>query len=181
MPSPSAARPLGRAAALTATACLAATGCGADTVRERSYDSAAESLRSYVSETTDCVRGVAPAMFSAAHETAVVEDLSACAGTTVFNQDIDQLPDTGPVSVRQSSVAVSGVVTGDLLNLTFYTQASGVEQAGVTEHRTILATCWEIALVEGSDQPEKTAGAPCDKALVERMNPSEVVPYVDIE
>lgn len=150
-------------------------------MRERSYDSAAESLRSYVSETTDCVMGVAPEMFSAAPETAVVEDLSACAGTAVFNQDIDQLPDTGPVSVRQSSVAVSGRVTGDLLNLTFYTQASGVEEAGVTEYRTILATCWEIALVEGSDQPEKTAGAPCDEALVERMNPSEVVPYVDIE
>jgi len=180
MPSHSATRTLGLAAALAVAVCFASTGCGADTVRQRSYDSAEDSLRSYVSETAACVTGVAPEMLSAAHETAVVDTLSACAGTTVFNQDIDQLPDTRPVSVRQSSAALSGVVTGDQLHLTFYTQSSGLTQSGVTQYRTILATCWDITVAEDSSQTDEISGIPCGDALIERMNPTEVVQLHDL-
>ena len=150
-------------------------------MRERSYDSASESLSVYVSETAACVTGVAPEVLSAPSEATIVEELAECAGTTVLNQDIDQLPDTGPISVRQSSVALSSVITGDQLRLTIYTQASGLAQSGITDYRTILATCWEITLHEGSSQTKEISGVPCGGTLITRMNPTEVVPLHDLD
>lgn len=181
MPSPSATSTLGLAAVLAVAVCSATTGCGAGTVRERSYDSAKKSLSAYVSATAACVTGVAPEVISASSEATIVEELAECAGTTVLNQDIDQLPDTGPIGVRQSSAALSGVITGDQLHLTFYTQASSLTQSGVTQYRTILATCWDITLDEGSSQTNEISGIPCGDTLIKRMNPTEVVPLHDLD
>lgn len=169
------------AVALVAVLCGALVSCGADDVRERAYASAAASLPVNVTETASCVATAAPRILAAPNPTSSAEVLADCAGTTVFNQTLVEVLPAATISVRRGSVAVTGITAGGSLELTFFTQASGVAASGINEERVILATCWKIVLDDHLPPAPDLTGVTCDEALVERLNPTVVVPFDDLD
>ena len=166
---------------LTGVLCVTVVGCGADKVEGRAYASAARQLPVVVSESVACVTKAAPQMLADPSTPSLQEDLWDCAGTTILNSEADAPYPTDGVSARRGTVAVTGVVTGDELELTFFTQASGVAEAGVSNARVTLAACWRIVVDDGPQQPKDILSAPCDEHLIAYFGPTELVPFEDLD
>ena len=169
------------AAVLTGALCVTVAGCGADKVEGRAYDSAARQLPLVVSESVACVTQAAPQMLADPSTPSLQEVLGDCAGTTILNSEVDAPHPTDGVSARRGTVAVTGVLTGDELELTFYTEAGGIAEAGVSNARVTLATCWRIVVDDGPQQPQDISSAPCDERLIAYFRPTELVPFEDLD
>lgn len=169
------------AAALAGFLCVAVVGCGADKVEGRAYDAAAQQLPENVTEAVACVTQAAPQMLADPSTPSLTEQLADCGGTTILNQDIDWAHLTGGVSSPHGVIAITGIVTVDGLELTFYTDGGGFAQAGISNARVTLATCWRIAFDDGPHEPIDISGTPCDDNLLAQIRPTELVPFEDLD
>lgn len=173
------------AAVLATTLCTTVAGCGFYNVQGRASASAAENLPANVSDVAACVAQSAPGLLADTSTPSLTEHLSDCANTMLLNRDINEAireaDESYGLSYHNSSLAITGVDVDDGLELTLYTEGGGTAQAGVSEARVTLATCWRIVIDEGPDQPKDMSGAPCDEDLVARTLPTELVPFEDLD
>ena len=169
------------AAVLATTLCATVAGCGFDDVEERASAAAAENLPVLVADTVDCVTHHAPELLADASTPSLAEELSDCADTQILNQDVSQALSNGESPFTHWSVAVRGALMGDELELALLTQASGVAEAGISEARAFLATCWKIVLDTGSGQLKDVSSAPCDEEVVALLHDTELVPFEDLD
>lgn len=162
--------------------CIAVAGCGYDDYRTRAHDAATEALPANVTSAVECVTQAAPQMLADPSTPSLTEQLFDCAGTTILNQDIDWAHLTGGVSSPHGVIAIAGVVTGDGLELTFYTDGGGFAEAGISHERVTLATCWRIVFDENDPHhPRAVSGVSCGEGLIAQIRPTEVVPFEDLE
>lgn len=173
------------AAVLVTTLCATVAGCGFYDVETRASASATEQLPAVVADVAACVTESAPELLVDPSTPLLTEQLSDCASTMLLNRDVNEALREADasygLSYHNSSLAITGVALGDGLALTFYTEVSGTAEAGVSNARVNLATCWRMAIDEGPDQPKEMSGAPCDKDVVARANPTELVPFEDLD
>lgn len=170
------------AAALTGLLCIAVAGCGYDDYRGRASDAAIEALPENVTSAVACVSQAAPQMLADPSTPSLTEQLFDCAGTTILNQEVSATFPTDGVHSRHGTAAVTGGLTGDELELTFYTEGGGFAEAGISSARVSLATCWRIVFDEkDSHQPKDISGVPCGEGLIAQTNPTEVVPFEDLD
>lgn len=170
------------AAAVVGMLCIAVAGCGYGDYRTRAHDAAAQRLPANVTRAVECVTQAASQMLADPSTPSLTEQLSDCGGTTILNQDIDWAHWPGGVSSPHGVIAITGVVTGDGLELAFYTEGGGFAEAGISHERVTLATCWRIVFDENDPhQPKDISGVPCDEGLLSQRHPTEVVPFEDLE
>lgn len=170
------------AAALAGMLCIAVAGCGYDDYRTRAYDAATEALPANVTSAVACVTQAAPQMLADPSAPSLTDQLFDCAGTTILNQEVSATFPTDGVHSRHGTAAVTGVVTGGELELTFYTEGGGFAEAGISSARVSLATCWRISFDENDPhQPKDISGLSCGEGLISQTNPTEVVPFADLD
>lgn len=172
------------ASALVVALCATVAGCGFYDVEARASAAAAENLPAAVADVSACVEESAPGLLADTSTPSLTERLSDCASTMLLNRDINEAireADASHGLNYTNSLAITGLALDDGLELTLYTQGDGTAQAGVSEARVTLATCWRIVIDEDPDQPMEMSGAPCDKDVVARAIPTELVPFEDLE
>lgn len=179
-------RSRGRVAPVLATTLVAAlAGCGSNQVIPRASTSAAEHLPANIMDVAACVTQSAPDLLADPSTPSLTEHLSECASTMLLNRDINEAireaDESYGLNFHNSSLAITGVAVDHELELAFYTEGNGFAEAGINHARVSLATCWTIVLDEGPNQPMATSGTPCDKDLVTRTNPTELVPFEDLD
>lgn len=168
-------------AVLATTLCATAAGCGFYDMEERASAAAAENLSVQVAETIECVRHGASDLLTDASTSSLAEGVSDCADTQILNQDVSQAPSNTVLPFTQSSVAVTGVLTADALDLGFLTQATGVADAGISNARVYLSTCWKVVVDNNSGRLREVSSAPCDEEVVARTHTGEHVPFEDLD
>ena len=175
----------GVAALLVTTLVAALAGCGSDQVIPRASTSAAEHLPANIVDVAACVTQMAPELLADPSTPSLTEHLSECASTMLLNRDLNEAIREADASLglsfHNSSLAITGVALDDGLELTFYTEGNGFAEAGINHARVNLATCWTLVLDDGPNQPGDMRGAQCDKDLVARTNPTQLVSFEDID
>ncbi|GAB2471308.1 hypothetical protein GCM10007967_27050 [Xylanimonas ulmi] len=133
----------------------------------------------------ECVTQSARELLADTDTAPLTEQLSDCASTMFLNKDLSEAireadADRG-LSYHNSSLALTGVATGNALELTFYSQGNGYAEAGINSARVSLGTCWRIVVDDGPRQPKEISGVTCDEVLIARTRPKEVVPFEDVD
>ena len=172
-------RPLVVAAAVVV---VLLAGCGAQNVEADARERALEGLETTVVDVLGCVAAAVPRIEPARGVETLSADLGDCAYTDVLNADTDAiLSDQVVLPAGGGTVAFSGATTGDDLELRLVTQATGVAQAGVASARSSPATCWQLTADLATDIVQDYSGTQCHEAVMTRMNPTERVPFEDLD
>lgn len=171
-----ASRDVRRGALLAATLAVALTGCGAQHVEQRADDAARVGLARNVAEALGCLESRAPALWAGASDAGLLAtELGECVGISVLDQDDDAVRTAERLEMFAGTVALTTEVSSGELVLVLYTEGSGSAQAGVTHARYLVGTCWQVpVMASGLGAP---SGVECSRAIVERANPAEVIPF----
>jgi hypothetical protein len=169
------------AAALSASlaAFIALAGCGTHTQSDAN-EGAQRVLGWNVDTALMCLQDVAPDLQGELDPAALTEVLMPCGGITSFNHDDEAIRTVDPLDSVRGTIVVSGSTAGDQLTLQIVTSGSALAEAGHSRSRALVATCWQV----GIDLTTHTVGEPmssaCNEAVIERKNPSEVVPFDEV-
>ncbi|MFP3712582.1 hypothetical protein [Puerhibacterium sp. TATVAM-FAB25] len=147
----------------------------------RSNDGATEGLQSNVAAALSCLEAQAPGLRPGQDTAAVAEQLTDCAGTDILNQDDDAIRPIDWLHSENGTIAVTSTATADRLNLTLLTESSAVATAGVSQDRTTLGTCWQVASVVRSGTLSSPSGTPCKESVATRANIQEQVAFDGLE
>lgn len=158
----------------------ALAGCGADQVQGRARDGAEADLPRKLVTAVECLGSHAAGLSAAADTAALATELADCAGTTVLDQDDEAVRTVDFLSRPGGTIAVASERHDGALALRMYTEGAGAAQAGVTSAIITLATCWQVTVDAAGDLGEPS-GAECSEALITRANPTEVVPFDDLD
>lgn len=164
--------------ALAASSTLA--GCGADDVRSNAAKTAHGILRINLATAIECLEDVAPGLQADLDSAELADTLTPCGATTFFNHDDDAIRTVDPLASKRGTIVVGSDTSGDHLTLELVTSGAGLSEAGVSRARSLVATCWQVMI----DLRSRTLGEPtssdCNDAVIERKNPSEVVPFAEV-
>ncbi|ADG76561.1 hypothetical protein Cfla_3693 [Cellulomonas flavigena DSM 20109] len=174
-------RDVRRRALLVVTLAVAITGCGAQHVQQRAEDAARTDLPRNVAEAVGCLASRAPALWSAASDAGRLgSELTECVGTTVLDQGDDAVRTADRLDMISGTVALTTDPSSGDLVIGLYTEGSGSAEAGVTQERVIVGTCWQVS-VTARGELGAPSGAECSGAIVARANPAEVVPFDELD
>lgn len=175
-----AARWLGVAATmLTATVLLAA--CGTDRVVSNADEIAHHTLELNLATAVECLSGVAPDLRADMQAAAIAEAVKPCGGTTFFNHDDETIRAVDDLASTHGTIVVSGTTSGDRLVLELVTSGPGVSEVGVSRARALVTTCWQVVVDLRDHALDEVGPAPCNDAVVERENPTQTVPFDDVD
>lgn len=167
---------------LLATVAASLSACGADRVETVAREKALELLQDNVTATTTCLTSLVSRLDPAQGPGGLADKLSECVDTTVLNRDDDYiLSDEVELPVGNETIAVSAVVSGDRIVLVVSTQGVGTAQAGVASARVTLTTCWQVTADLVEDVLEDPSEAGCNDSVLERINPTDQVPFSDLQ
>lgn len=176
-----ASRDVRRGALLAVSLAVALAGCGAQDVHQRAKDDARADLPDNVAEVLECLGSRATALLAGASEADLLtSELGECAGTTVLDQDDEAVRTAVRLDMVDGTVALSTDAGGEDLVLRFYTEGGGYAEAGVTQARYQVGTCWQVPVTASGDLGAPS-GVECSRAVVERANPAEVLPFDELD
>lgn len=151
------------------------TGCVPDTQTD-----AKEGARRHVGWNIDtaltCLQDAAPELRSDLGPAVLAETLMPCGGTTFFNHDDEAIRTVDPLASKNGALVVSGSPVDEQLTLRIVTAGSALAEAGRSRTRALAATCWQVLVDLESYTVGEPSGSTCNEALIERENPTEVVP-----
>lgn len=124
-----------------------------------------------------CLQDVAPELRSDVDPAVLAEALMPCGGTTFFSHDDVAIRTVDPLASEKGTIVVSGSTVDEQLTLEIVTAGSALAQAGHSRARALAATCWQVLVDLESDTVGEPSGSPCNEAVIERENPTEVVPF----
>jgi hypothetical protein len=160
---------------------LSLAGCGADQVESNARDTAYRNLQQNVTTATACLQSIAHDLDTAQEAPELAHVLSECAGTTFLNHDDDAIRSTDPLASKRGTIAVTARETGDReLALTLSTSGAGLSEAGVSRARALITSCWQVTVDLKTHTLGEPTGTSCNKSVIARENPSEQVPFDDL-
>ena len=156
-------------------------GCGAQDVQRRADDAARADLPRNVATALGCLESRAPALWAGASDADLLAtELAECVGTSVLGGDDDAVRTAERLEMIAGTVALAAAPSTGELVIRLYTEGSGYADAGVTQARVIVGTCWQVA-VTASGELGAPSGDECSDAVVARANPTEVVPFDQVD
>jgi len=166
---------------LAATLAASLSACGADRVETVAREKALELLQDNVTATITCLSSLVSRLDPAQGSGGLADELSECVDTTVLNRDDDYiLSDEVELPVGNETIGVSAVVSGDRIVLELATQGVGTGLAGVASARVTLTTCWQVKANLVEDVLEDPSEAACNDSVLERIIPTDLVPFSDL-
>lgn len=168
------------AAAVACVATAALAGCGGTHTQTDADEGARRVLGWNVGTAVTCLWDVAPDLRPDLDPAASAETLMPCGGTTFYGHDDEAIRTVDPLGSVSGTIVVSGSATEDHLTLELVTSGSALAEAGHSRARALVTTCWQVEVDLASDTVGDPSGAPCNQAVVERENPSEVVPFDEV-
>lgn len=148
-------------------------------VESRAREGAFGNLQDNVVGAVACLTTAAPRLDPADGADALADDLTACGYTQFMNKNDDFV--LHEASARGENVIFSGTALAGRVVLQIMTTGPGVAQAGVANARAYLVTCWQVTIDLGTDTLEDYTATACNDALVTRYNPSEQVPFDELD
>lgn len=157
------------------------SACGADQVEVRAREKALELLQDNVATTMRCLDSLASRLEPSARGEDLADELSECVDISVLNRDDDyiRLGDY-ELPLGNETIGVSVVTSRDDITMVLATQGIGSSEAGVATARVTLTTCWQVEANLAEDVLEGASAAVCSDALLERIMPTERVPFSDL-
>lgn len=169
-------RPLAPGAVVALAVGIALSACVPNTYTD-AKEGARGHLRSNIDIAMTCLQDVAPELRSDLDPAALAETLMPCGGTTFFNHDDEAIRTVDPRSSQNGTIVVSGNMVEEHLNLEIVTAGSALAQAGHSRSRALAATCWQVLVDLESDTVGEPSASTCNEAVIERENPTEVLPF----
>jgi hypothetical protein len=167
------------ATALVTTLLL--TACGADRVVSNADEIAHHTLGLNLATAVECLSAVAPDLGADMEPATIVETVQPCGGTTFFNHDDETIRTVDELASVHGTIVVSGTLSDDRLVLELVTSGSGVSEVGVSRARALVTTCWQVAVDLRARELGEIGPAPCNDAVVERENPTQTIPFDDVD
>lgn len=173
-------RDVRRGALLAVTLTVSLAGCGAQHVHQRAEDGARAALPLHLAEALGCLESRAPALRAGASDAGLLAtELGECVGISVLDRDDEAVRTADRLEMSAGTVALTTDVSSGDLVLVLYTEGSGYAQAGVTHERYLVGTCWQVpVMASGLGAP---SGVECSRAIVDRANPAEVIPFEQVD
>lgn len=166
-----------RALALSVALVSVLTACGAAEVEDVARDRAVDLLTERVADAMECVTATAPRLSQVA-DVDLADAMSACADVAP--------PNAGQAWMRQErpgvpTVVYSSTAAESMLVLDMMTMATGAAEAGVTNARAYVVTCWR-AMLDRQVGATAWAEAECkDSLVVAYSGAAEVEPFSELD